>query len=293
MTKNNSILKVKFTILSLFLILLNSNFVFSQEWKNYKTYKKETGYSILQDGNWLKKDRKKQKEVWQQANLFNLAEINGNLKYQTTSQIRDFYLWFDAERKRQGHEIVGVGVAAIVADQLSKLDNGFIRVFIVGNKEVEKFANEGSEIVFEFAFPLLKEVYFSKKLIKGEEAINWSLINGEIEQCQILEPLYNNLSPKAIKKLSKMAKGKGIYSLGVPKSLRYEGNIEDCQARFEHAIKCFRFISTVRKKGILPDSNNYQDAILLDLFLTFIHCYPDSYREIIDQTHLPTAPFLP
>jgi len=229
-------LKVKFTLIPILLILLNSNFVFSQEWKNFRTYQKETGYSILQDGNWLKKDRKKQKKVWQQANLFNLKAINGNQKYQTIRQIRDFYLWFDIERKKEGHEIVGVGVAAIVADQLSKLNNGFIRIFIVRNKEVVKFANEGSELVFEFAFPLLKEVCFSDEVIKGEDAVSWSLRNGEIEQCQILEPLYKDLSPKALHKLNKMAKGKGIYSLGVPKSLRYTGNIEDCQTRFEHAI---------------------------------------------------------
>lgn len=245
-----SILKLKYTIIPILLFLLNSNFVLAQEWKNFRSYQKETGYSSLQEGCWLKKDRKKQTVVWQQSNLFNLSVKNGNLKYHTISQIRDYYLWFDSERKKQGHEIVGVGVAAIVADQLSKLNNGFIRIFIVSNKEVEEFANKGSEIVFKFSFPLLKEVYFSDKPIKGEDAVNWSLINGEIEQCQILETLYNNLSPKAIKKLSKMAKGKGIYRIGVPKSLRYEGNIEDCQARFEHAInKVLPFYISSQEKG--------------------------------------------
>ena len=233
---NNSILKVNFIIITTLLISLSTNITFSQEWNNLRSYKKETGDTSLQDGFWLKKDRKKQTEIWQQANLFNLQAINGNRKYQTISQIRDFYLWFDIERKKEGHEIVGVGVAAIVADQLSKLNNCFIRIFIVRNKEVVKFANEGSELVFEFAFPLLKEVYFSNKIIKGEDAVNWSLKNGKIEQCQILEPLYKALSPKALDKLNKMAKGKGIYNLGVPKSLRYVGNIEDCNTRFEHAI---------------------------------------------------------
>ena len=227
---------MKLTIIAILLILLNTNFVFAQEWKNLRSYKKETGYSSLQDGYWLKKDRKKQKEVWKQANLYNLSAKNGNLKYRTISQIRDFYLWFDFERKKEGHEIVAIGVAAVVADQLSKLDNGFIRFFIVRNQEVVKFISEGSELVFEFAFPLLKEVYYSKKLIKGEDAKKWSLKNGKIEQCQILEPLYKNLSPKAILKLTRMAEGKGIYSLGIPKSLRYVGNIEDCQKRFDHAI---------------------------------------------------------
>ena len=230
-------MKVKHTIIPILLFLLNTNFVFAQEWKNLRLYKKETGYLSLQDGCWLKKDRKKQTEIWETANLFNLSTKNGYLKYQTISQMRDFYLWFDFERKKEGHEIVGVGVAAVVADQLSKLDNGFIRFFVVRNQEVVKFVNEGSDLVFEFAFPLLKEVYYSKKIIKGEDAKKWSLKNGKIEQCQILEPLYENLSPKALNKLTRMAEGKGLYSLGVPKNLRYVGNIEDCQTRFDHAIR--------------------------------------------------------
>lgn len=256
--KSYSILKIKFTIIPILLILLNTNSALAQEWKNLRSYKKETGYSSLQDGCWLKKDRKKQKEVWEQANLYNLSVKSGNLKYQTISQIRDFYLWFDFERKKEGHEIVAVRVAAVVADQLSKLDNGFIRFFIVRDQEVVKFINEGSDLVFEFAFPLLKEVYYSEKLIIGEEAKEWSLKNGKIEQCQILEPMYKSLSPKAIHKLTRMAEGKGIYSLGVPKSLRYVGNIEDCQTRFEHAINKILpyYINSQEKEGANKQKEN-------------------------------------
>jgi hypothetical protein len=57
-----------------------------------------------------------------------------------------------------------------------------------------------------------------------------------IEQCTILDPLYKKLSPKALCKLGKMASGKGLYRLGVPKQLKYAGSINDCQARFEHGI---------------------------------------------------------
>ena len=64
---------------------------------------------------------------------------NGNQKYKSICEIRDFYLWFDAERKKQGHEIKAAGIAAIVANQFSKLDNAFIRFFIIRNKEVLNF----------------------------------------------------------------------------------------------------------------------------------------------------------
>jgi len=222
-------------VVTTLLISLNTSFVFSQEWKNLTTYQKKTGNSRLQDGCWLKKDRKRKNEVWNQANKFNLSKENANRKYKTIRQIRDFYLWFDLERKKQGHEIKWIGIAGIAAGQLSKLDVGLIRLFIVRNKEVVKFANDGSEQVFEFAFPLLHKVYFSNELIKGEDAVNWSLKYAKIEQCEILTPLYKNLSPRALHKLSRMAKGKGIFKLGVPKILRFEGSIEDCETRIDHA----------------------------------------------------------
>ncbi len=99
-----------------------------------------------------------------------------------------------------------------------------------------EFANEGSHRVFEFGFPLMKDVYFSDELITGKNAENWSLKYGKIEQCDILDPLYKQLSTKAISRLQKMAKGKGIFNLAVPKRLKFVGDIEDCQTRFEHGL---------------------------------------------------------
>lgn len=72
-----------------FIILMNTNLTFAQEWKSLKSYQKETGNAVLSDGCWLK-------------------------------------------------------------------------------KEVVKFANEGSEKVFTFAFPQLKRVYFSNEIIIGK-----------------------------------------------------------------------------------------------------------------------------
>lgn len=154
-------------------LLLSSQFSFSQEWKNLNDYKKSTGLNELQDGCWLRKDRTKNTETWKQANTYNLSVENGNVKYETIPQKRDFYLWFDAERKKQGHEINMIGVAALVAGQLSNFDNGFIRSVVVRNKEVVWFADEGSTKVFEYAFPILKEVYFSDHILKQQEAKDW------------------------------------------------------------------------------------------------------------------------
>ncbi|MFK5957590.1 MAG: hypothetical protein QM495_01840 [Lutibacter sp.] len=225
-------MKIKYIIIVITLLVIE--YSHAQEWKSQKAYQIETGNQRLLNGCWLKKDRKKQTEVWSKANVFNLLVKNGNLKYRTISQIRDFYSWFDKERKKKGHEIKGVGIASIAAKQLSKMDNFLIRFLIVRNKEIVLFANNGSQIVFKFAFPLLKKVYFSKEIIKGKKAKLWDLKYGKIEQCEILEPLYLKLSFKAIYRLEKMAKGKGIFNLGVPNELKYEGEIDNCHTRFEH-----------------------------------------------------------
>ena len=228
--------------------------MFSQEWKNLKLYQKETGNINLHDGCWLKINRKNNDEIWKKANLFNLSIDNGNIKYKTISQIRDFYRWFDFEREKQGHEIKWIGITVTVTDQLSKLDCGFIRSFIVSDQDVLLFANEGSKKVFEFAFPQLRTVYFSKELIKGETANFWDSEYGMKEQCLVLEPLYQKLSKKALRKLDRMAKGKGIFALAVPKELKYVGSIEDCKVRFEHGInKVLPFNLSVKERKSLAN----------------------------------------
>lgn len=216
------------------IVFFKCSVIEAQEWKSLKAYQKETGNTILNDGCWLKNDRKRQNNVWQQANVFNLNLEKGNLKYTSISQIRDFYKWFDAERIKQGHKINGVGIASIAATQLSNMDSGFIRFFIVRNKEIVQFANNGSQKVLEFAFPILNNVYFSKEIIVGEKAKKWDIKNGTFEQCQVLEPLYKKLSDKALHRLEKIAKGQGIFNLAVPEELKFEGDISDCQTRFEH-----------------------------------------------------------
>lgn len=211
-------------------------YVSSQEWKSLKSYQKETGKSKLSDGCWLKSDRKKQTLIWKNANMFNLLVKNGNLKYVTISEKRDFYIWFDQERDKIGHDIRWIGIASIATGQLSKLDNSFIKIFIVRNKEVIQFSNEGSKKVFAFAFLKLKQVILSKEVLKGGVAKKWDQNYGLTEQCDILNPLYQNLSKKALQKLDRMAKGRGLFTFGVPKKIKFIGDINNCETRYNHGI---------------------------------------------------------
>ncbi|PCI35437.1 MAG: hypothetical protein COB60_02725 [Flavobacteriaceae bacterium] len=206
----------------------------AQEYRSLKYYQKQTGATILQEGTWLRKDRRKNNKRWKAANLFNLSSKKGVQNYQTVGQICDFYQWFDSERIRQGRHFKSAGIAGVAARQLSKVDNGFICFFIVRNSEVVRFVNEGSKQVFAFAFPLMKDRYFSKEIMPLSEAVLWDQNNGIQEQCHVLEPLYLKLSPKAFHRLEKMAKGKGIFKFGVPKRVRFTGDLFNCEHRFNH-----------------------------------------------------------
>jgi len=124
---------------------------------------------------------------------------------------------------------------------------GIIRILIIRNKEVVAFSSEGSKKVFEYAFPKLKTLYFSDKKITGADAEQWDYEYGTTEQCVILNPLYDKLSPKALRKLDCMAKRKGIFAIGIPKKMEYIGSIKDCHARFEHGIKTI-YLSSLETK---------------------------------------------
>lgn len=199
-----------------------------------RIYERETRKTNLQNGCWLKKDRKKNTDIWKQANHFNLNIDKGNEKYKSIRQIRDFYIFFNQIRMKQGHDIKWVGIASVAANQLSKMENWFLRLLVVRSKELIEFSHKGSTKVFAFSFPQLQHIYKSEHIITGEEALIWDEKYGTLEQCEILQDLYNKLSAKAIKKLERMAKGKGIFCFGVPKKLRFEGNISDCKNRYEH-----------------------------------------------------------
>lgn len=191
---------------------------------------------MLPEGAWLIKDRIRKTETWKKANKYNLSTEHGNLQYTNTRQVHDFYLWFDEERKKVGIKINAIGILAIVAGQLSHLENPFIHKIMVRKKEILWFGHEGSKKVLEYVFPLLKDLYLSSNRLNEQEAENWDMDYLKKEQCDIVEDFYQKLSPKSVQQLERMAKGTGLYSLGIKKELKFEGDIRDCESRYEHAV---------------------------------------------------------
>lgn len=87
----------------------------------------------------------------------------------------------------------------------------------------------------------MKFIYFSETIIKGEKAATWSSDYGLKEQCVVLEPFYEKLSPKALKKLDRMAKGKGIYCFAVPKTYV-----------MKEALKIVKFVTNTESRKYFP-----------------------------------------
>lgn len=224
------------SILHCFILIFLFSNTQAQEWKNIRQFRKRTGKLELDSGAWLKQDRKKNSKTWQAANLYNLKQEGGYTQYKNIRQIRDFYKWFDAERKKIGHETTMAGVAAIVANQLSYLENWFIRKLIVNDKYIIHFGQQGSHDVIRYFFPYFRELIMTTQPIRGEAAKQWDYEKAKEEQCNIVEKIYLQTPPKSVKKLQRMAKGKGIFRFGVPSCLKYEGEILDCKARYEHAF---------------------------------------------------------
>ncbi|MBP6758055.1 MAG: hypothetical protein KA133_02275 [Flavobacterium sp.] len=251
------------TNLTVVLFLFNLNILLAQEWRNYHTYKRQTGYSTLKEGCWLKRDRKKQTIIWQQANVFNLHSSTGYLPYKSIRQISDFYNWFDIERKKQGHEILWIGISSIATGQLAKIENFGVRTLIVNNKNIVQFANDGSQAVLKYAFPYLKKVYFSTEIIKDSVAKNWDLEFGQKEQCIVLESCYQKLTSKEIQKLERMAKGKGVFYFAIPKKLIFEGNVENCNDRFEHGLH--KMIPYYKSQNPETNKEKRKENIQMDL----------------------------
>lgn len=217
------------------IIIVAPLITFSQEWKSLKKYRKATEKDKLEEGNWLKKDRKRNTLKWLNSNKFHLKKENGYTAYKTISQRRDFYKWFDSWRIKKGHEIKWVGIASIIASQFSKFDSKFV-AFLIRNKEVIKFANEGNKASFKDVFPRLHKIYLLDTLIVGTSAVNWDSKYLYREQCIVVDPIFNKLNRKTLKKIGRIANRKGFYKMAIPKKIKFDGDISNCKDRYEHGM---------------------------------------------------------
>lgn len=221
----------------LFVLVIFCTSVYAKEWANLKTYQKATKTKGLIASDWLQKDRTNNTQVWQSANSHNLKH-NGYKEYVNIEQRRDFYEWFKGVIRKKGHEVYWVTMAHFISRKM-RLFKAFPYTLFL-NKNVKYYAELGNETVFNKAFLKLKELQESTLVLKGEAAVNWDHAILKAEQHNWIQEVYQVMDAKSLKTLKRIAKGKGLYSVVVPKSIRFTGELANPKDRFNYAIEVLK-----------------------------------------------------
>lgn len=216
----------------LFIIVLSQN-LHAKEWRSLKAYQTEAHSKTLSPSDWLKHDRIHNSIVWQQANLYNLSH-NLPQEYLKISERRDFYKWIYGTLKQKGHEVVWVQMAHFISKKMHLLES--FPCLLFSNRKIVQYADAGSEVVFNKAFKDLKDLLDSETILKGNKAKEWDESMAYKEQYIWLDSLYLTIDEDSLKTIERMAKGKFLYSLAVPKAIRFKGDISTPEARHSYAI---------------------------------------------------------
>lgn len=220
-----------------FFILTFNDTLSAKEWKSLLVYKKETQQELLPPSDWLKRDRTRNTLVWQEANMFNLRN-NLPQEYKSISQRRDFYKWFFNELKKKKHEVVWVKMAYFISKKLR-----LIEVFpysIFSKKDIKTYAKQGSLAVFNNVFIELQILYNSRLVLKTEKALEWDKRILKKEQYEWIDSIYKTMDAKNLKTLERIAKGKFLYAIVVPRAIRFKGNLSKAEIRYDYAIEVLK-----------------------------------------------------
>jgi hypothetical protein len=196
---------------------------------------------VLGKGDWREDDRITNNLVWQNANHFNLQQKNGEYAYKTIEERAGFYKWFQKTTELRGYETKWAGAAFVVAAQMSNIHS--INSSLIDNdveSDIKAFAESGNKDIFNNFFKKLRDLY-NGPVLKGQTAKNWDTVTLTVEQRDIVGPTYfkyQRLNPKIIQVLSKMAKGQGLFGIGVSPELRFDEHkdIMDWKNRFNHGM---------------------------------------------------------
>jgi len=208
-----------------------------KEWKSIKAYQKVTNKDSLSPSDWLRSDRKQNTLVWKAANSHNL-KANLPAEYLTIKQRRDFYYWLHQDLKSKGHQVLWPSIAYFVSNKLR-----LVKVFPYGlftKRKIKEYSKEGSSIVFNKSFVDLAVLYKSEIILKGEDALQWDKALLYKEQYIWLENIYSDIDKKTFKTIERIAKGKFLYGIVLPKEVRFKGDISKAEARYNYGLNTLR-----------------------------------------------------
>lgn len=220
----------------LFLFTL-SNPLFAKEWKNLTIYQKVSHQKNLTPSDWLSYDRTNNTLIWQQANLYNLIN-NLPQEYTNIIQRRDFYDWIDSEIKAKGNQVLWFKMAYFISSRLHKMETFPLCIFT--NKNILSYAYNCSESIFNQAFIDIKKLYESDTVLTEEDSLQWDKELLYKEQCVWVNDVINSIDSKSIKKIENILQGKFLYSLLVPKEIRFYDNLSNSVMRYNYAVQTLR-----------------------------------------------------
>ncbi len=217
----------KFSVLAFALFSFTT--LIAKEYSTKKELLDHVGDMETNKRNWTHADRANNTDYWKESCLFNFAYAEGSLEYTNIEQREDFLTWLSLELKRKGHEVKWVDMVITVGELIKPAANG--------SDNVSLFANLGNKVVFDGTFTRLQALYRMEKPLKGEEAKAWDDAMIQFEQEHLIQPIFNKMDIVTLEKVTKMAKGEGLYSLVVKERLEFPGDLRNMTDRINYAEK--------------------------------------------------------
>lgn len=221
-----------------FLFLFISNLsLYAKEWKSFRVYQKTTHKENLLPSDWLKSDRINNSDTWKLANFFNL-ESNLPQEYQSIAERRDFYKWVNNEVEKQGHKVVWFQMVHFISGKLRLMETFPSAIFT--NKKIMDYANSCSESIFKNSFVEINNLFKSKKVLNEEAALQWDKDILYKEQYVWVDDIINHIDAHSLKKIENILRGKFLYGIFFPKEIRFMGNLENKEMRYNYALNTLR-----------------------------------------------------
>ena len=227
-------------LFALLFSLIESPAAYCKEYINLENYLKENpaGKHDGKDGNWLKADRLKNTQVWNDANQINIRLDKGFKEYNDIAERSDFYVWFQNQTAVLGFETKWSYAAAITTKKLEKLLTNGAKLSGISNHEICDFVTIGNRVIFDDIWKDLKSLYENQPLKKDTAEI-WDG-NLLLKEQNLIEAYYQKLSPSSLNKLEKLLRKENFFSRLMP-GYEFEGNLLNIRDRWYYGMKMMRY----------------------------------------------------
>lgn len=212
--------------ISMFAVLLAGSLV-AREFPTKKDLYATFQTKEINRRNWVHGDRESKTGTWLEACQYNFEYATGYEEYKTFDERQDFLEWINQEIKKKGHEVQWIDMALEVSEQIE----GAAR----GNDLVALFTNLGNKVVFEGMYTRLQDLYHMEKPLRGADAKAWDDKAIQFEQEQLVQPVFDKMDIVTLEKITRMAKGEGLYFLFTPKEIRFPGDLRKSTDRITFA----------------------------------------------------------